>query len=123
MLFDNVSIYSMPFVGVLLILLILSLSNHHRMFTYQLYAKRKKRYSMTNDTTINFKNSHAKIHMNPFNLDTMKYIRNGTVIPLQDDEELIKSEVIVKFPENGSIELRLEQDFDSDNDSDEENDD
>jgi hypothetical protein len=38
-----------------------------------------------------------------------------TRIPLEDDEDLIKSDVSIKFCENNSIELRLEQDLDTDN--------
>jgi hypothetical protein len=35
-----------------------------------------------------------------------------TRIPLEDDEELMKSDISINFCENNSIELRLEQDLD-----------
>ncbi|CAF1267963.1 unnamed protein product [Rotaria sordida] len=93
-----------------------TLSHTRSTFTNQLYMKRKKRYSINNDRN-NFKNSYMTIQMNPFsNLDDIKRIRNGTTILLEDDEELMKSEISLKFYENNAIELRLEQDFDSDND-------
>lgn len=61
------------------------------------YMKRKRRHSKT--PSIN---------------STVKYIPNITRIPLDDDEELMKSEIILNFCDNNSIELRLEQDSDND---------
>ncbi|CAF1273424.1 unnamed protein product [Rotaria magnacalcarata] len=110
--------YSIPFIGIILVIAVLSLSNTRNMFTYQLHTKRKKRYSISYDRN-DVKNSCIKIQMHPFShLDTNKYIRNGTTIPIQDDEELIKPEILIEFSDNDIIELRLEQDFDSDNDGD-----
>jgi hypothetical protein len=99
MFFNNISIYSIPFIGILLIIL-LGLSNPRGMLTYQLHAKRKRRHSQ---------NSFATIPITP----VVKYIPNLTRIPLEDDEELMKSEIASKFC---TIELRVEQDLDSDND-------
>ncbi|CAF2616546.1 unnamed protein product [Rotaria sp. Silwood2] len=122
MFFNSISLYSISFIGIILIIIVLSLSNTRVMFANQLHTKRKKRYSINNDTN-DLKNSYMTIQMNPFsNLDSIKYIRNGIPIPLEDDEELMKSEISLKFYENDAIELRLEQDFDSDNDTNDEND-
>ncbi|CAF1122917.1 unnamed protein product [Rotaria sp. Silwood1] len=123
MLFNSISIYSISFIGIILIIIVLSLSNTRTMFTNQLHTKRKKRYSINNDTN-NLKNLYMTIQMNRLsNIDSIKYIRSGiTTIPLHDDEELMKSEISLKFYENDAIELRLEQDFDSDNEMNDEND-
>jgi len=55
------------------------------------------------------------------NLDGSKYISNVTAIPLEDDEELMKCDIVSNFCDNDSIELRLKQDLDFDNDTDDEN--
>jgi hypothetical protein len=68
--------------------------NTRNLFQYQLHVKRKRRYS---------KNSYTIIPMNPIVI---------TRIPLEDDEELMKSDISINFCENNSIELRLEQDLD-----------
>jgi len=50
------------------------------------------------------------------NLD-VKSIPNIATIPIEDDEELMKSDILSNFCDNDSIELRLEQDLDSDSES------
>jgi hypothetical protein len=94
--------YSIPFICIILII-ILGLSNTRGVFTYQLHAKRKRRHS---------KNSYKTIPMNP----SVKYIPNVITIPLEDDEELMQSDISSNFCDNDLIELRLKQDLDSDND-------
>jgi hypothetical protein len=97
MFFNSISIYSIPFLCIILILII-GLSNHtQNIFQYQFNAKRKRRHS---------KNSYTTIPINPIVI---------TRIPLEDDEEFMKSDISSSFCENNSIELRLEQDLDSDN--------
>lgn len=91
--------YSIPFLCIILIIIIFTLSNSRGMFPY---IKRKRRHSK--------KSSSSTPPITP----VVKYIPNITRIPLDDDEELMKSEIILNFCDNNSIELRLEQDQDSD---------
>jgi len=94
--------YSISFIGIILIIISLSLSNTRSMFT-----KRKRRYSIDN----NSKNSYITISMNPF--------PNVTTIPLEDDDEdLIQCDISSNFCETDSIELRLEQELDADDEND-----
>jgi hypothetical protein len=91
--------YSILSIGIILIIII-GLSYTRGTFTY---VKRKRRHS---------KNSYTTTPINP----VVKYIPNVTRMSLEDDEELMKSEIILNFCDNNSIELRLEQDHDFDND-------
>ncbi|CAF1032050.1 unnamed protein product [Adineta steineri] len=107
---------SIPFIGILLIL-IFGLSNTRYMFSYYLSGKRKKRHSI-NITTNNLHNSFLTIQMHSIlnNIDNPKCIPNvTTIISLEDDEELMKCDISSNFCDSDTIELRLEQDLDSDN--------
>ena len=96
MFFNSLSMYSIPFICILLII-VLGLSNTRNMFNYPLHTRRKRRCSQSLSTRI-------------------APMLNITKIPLEDDEDLMKSDVILNFCETNSIELRLEADLDSDND-------
>jgi hypothetical protein len=89
------------------------------MFTYQLHTKRKKRHSINEDDKKDSQNSCMVIQMNSLsNLNVAKCHSSVTRISLQDDEELMKSDIssisALSFCENISIELRLEHDLDYD---------
>jgi hypothetical protein len=90
--------YSIPFIGILFIIISLSLSN----------TRKKRRHS--NDISP----SYITISMHPFSND--QYIPNVISIPLQDDDEdLIQSDISSNFCDNDSIELRLDADDENDN--------
>ncbi len=92
------------------------------MVPYRFHTKHKKRHSISIDTPVS-KNSSMTIEIKPFsNLYTAKYFRNITTIPIEDDEELMKSETSLKFCAHDTIELRLEQDSESIHNTDDEND-
>jgi hypothetical protein len=90
--------YSIPFIGILFIMISLSLSN-----------TRKKRRDSTDNNP-----SHITISMNPFSND--KYLPNCTTISIEDDDEdLFQSDISSNFCDNDSIELRLDGDDENDN--------
>ncbi len=106
-------VISIPIIGILLIVFI-GLSNTRDLFIRQLYTKQKKRHSLN----INANDSYLTIRMSAFsNLDGSKYIPNVTAIPLEDDEELMKCDIVSNFCDNDSIELRLDQDVEYDNET------
>ncbi|UJR08881.1 hypothetical protein I4U23_013136 [Adineta vaga] len=92
---------SIPFVGILLVIFF-GLSNTRNILVHQLLIKLKKPQSLQYTTNNHSSTSYLAIPM--------------TSIPLDDDEDLMKYDLSSKFSETTSIELRLEQDLDSDND-------
>ena len=117
MFFDITAIYLLPFIGIVLIIIGLSLSNTRNQLIPSIHMKRKQRSSISD-----IRNSPMTIRMNPLTtLENTKCIRNFMSIPLDDDEELIKLDISSKFCDNNSIELRLEQNLDIDNDMHDEN--
>lgn len=92
MFFSSVSIYVLPLLG-LTVLLIIGLIQSRTTST----SKRKRRRS---------KNSYTTISIPP----------QITRITFDDDEDLIKSDIVSQFDDLNSIALRLEQ-FDHENEN------
>jgi len=122
MFLNDLSISSIPFIGIIFLIITLSSSKTIRLFKYQLSTKQKNSQSINNQTN-DTQNSQISIQVNPLSqLDPVNsYQERSTTVPLDDDdEELIKSDIssisASNFCENSSIELRLDQDLEYDND-------
>ena len=116
MFLNNLVICSIPFVGIVFLLVGWTWSNR----LTRLSSKRKKRYSATNGID-SFSSGHVAIHVNPFSqLNDVHSYRQRTVLVTidntDDDEELIQSDLTsisaLSYCEHGGIELRLDQDVD-----------
>ena len=89
---NNISIYTLPIIGVLFVLLSVTYSKTIHLFSYQLSRKSSPVNTHSND-------SHIAIQVNP--METF------------NDDDLIKSDVLsTNFGDNDWIELRLDQDID-----------
>jgi hypothetical protein len=95
----------------------LTFSKTISIFTYQRSTRQRKRHSVNNDMNI-LHDSHILIQVNPLSrLDDVDHSRQqSTTIPFDDDEELIKPDILSSFCENDLIELRLDQDLEYDDD-------
>jgi len=80
--------------------------------------KEKKRQSVNNHTN-DSQNPHISIQVNPFSQLDNHQQQHLTTIPVNvdDDDELIESDISLNFCENNSIELRLDQDVEYDNET------
>lgn len=122
MFLNDLSIYFIPVIGIVVLIIAVSSSRTIRLFKYQLSTKQRKHQSTTNNHTNETQNPPISVQVNPFSqldhIDSNK--QQTTTLSLDDDEELIKSDIssisASNFCENSSIELRLEQDLDYDND-------
>jgi methionine salvage enolase-phosphatase E1 len=107
MFLDNLSTYSVPLIGIVFVIIGLSFSKTISLFTYQQKKQRQPVYH-------HMDKSHVSIQINPFSqLDDINTSQQRlTTLTLDDDEELIKSDIssISSSCENSSIELRLKQD-------------
>ena len=90
---------SIPFVGILLVIYF-GLSNTRNLIVHQFLIKRKQQQQTK--SKYDSSTSYVTIPM--------------ASIALEDDEDLMKYDLSSNFSETTSIELRLEQDLDSDND-------
>ncbi len=119
MFLNDLSIYSIPFIGI--IFLIITLTSSKKLFKYQLSTKQKNCQSVNNQTN-DTQNSQISIQVNPLSQlhPVNSYQEHSTTVTLDDDEELIKSDIssisASNFCENSSIELRLDQDLEYDTD-------
>jgi hypothetical protein len=111
MFLNNLSIYSIPFIGIIFLIISLTFSKTIRLFSSPLSFKRPSVNTQTHD-------SHISIQVNPFS-QLNDYQQRSIALSLDninDDDELIKSDLLTNFCENDSIELRLDQDVEYDND-------
>ncbi|CAF0898034.1 unnamed protein product [Adineta steineri] len=121
MFLNDLSIYSIPLIGVILLIIGMGSFKTINLFKYQSSTKRRKYQYIDNDKN-NLQNSHVAIQVNPFSqLNNIgSYQQYSTVLPLDDDDELIQSDIssisASIFCETSLIELRLDQDTEYDND-------
>ncbi|CAF0841455.1 unnamed protein product [Adineta ricciae] len=126
MFLNDLSIYSIPLIGILILLISISSSKTIHLFTYQLSSKSKKQLNATQSTT-QTPNSHVAIPVSSHpQLDSVDCRSRPITLTLNDDdddEDLIQSDIssisVTNFCDNSSIELRLDQDL---GDDDEDND-
>lgn len=102
MFLNNISLYSLPFIGIIFLVISLAYSKTIHFVTHQLSPKEKKHQSVNNDTN-DSQNLHISIQVNPF--ENQQY---STVADDDDDDELIKSDLLTNFCETDLIELRLD---------------
>ena len=70
MFFNNISMYSIPFIGIIFIIISLSFSKTIHLFSYQLSIKQEKCQSVNN----HINDSHITIQINPFSqLDNYQF--------------------------------------------------
>lgn len=93
------------------------------LFTYQLSDKEKNRQSLNDNNPNDSEHTHLSIELNPSpksNDVVVSYEEQYTILPFDDDEELIKSDILSitasNFCQSHSIKLRLDQDVDYDTD-------
>lgn len=99
---NNISIYTLPIIGVLFAILSITYSKTIHLFSYQLSRKSSSKNIHSND-------SRVSIQVNPVDEQTTLLTLNDD----DDDDDLIKSDVLsTNFGDNDSIELRLDQDID-----------
>ena len=105
-------VYSIPIIGMIFLLISLSFSKTFSLLMHQLSIKRKNCQSV-NHSANDSKNSYISIQVNPLPqlTDVDSSQEKLATLPLDDDEELIKSDTTAiaasNFCENHSIELRL----------------
>jgi hypothetical protein len=118
MFLNNLSIYSIPFIGIIFLIISLTFSKTIHLFSYQL-SRIEKKHQTVNNHTSDSQNSHVSIQVNLLSQidDNRQRTTTTTTLSLDDDDdELIKSDISSNFCENDSIELRLDQDLEYDND-------
>ncbi|CAF0936274.1 unnamed protein product [Adineta steineri] len=107
--------------GVILLIIGMGSFKTINLFKYQSSTKRRKYQYIDNDKN-NLQNSHVAIQVNPFSQlnNSGSYQQYSTILPLDDDDELIQSDIssisASIFCETSLIELRLDQDTEYDND-------
>ncbi|CAF0883932.1 unnamed protein product [Adineta steineri] len=107
--------------GVILLIIGMGSFKTISLFKYQSSTKRRRYQYIDNDKN-NLQNSHVAIQVNPFSQlnNSGSYQQYSTILPLDDDDELIQSDIssisASIFCETSLIELRLDQDTEYDND-------
>lgn len=103
MFLNNISIYTLPIIGILFALISITYSKTIHLFSYQLSQK-------SVNTPMN--ESYISIQVNP--LDSMNHFPSTLLaVDNDDDDDLIRSDMCTtNFGDNDSIELRLDQDTD-----------
>ena len=100
---NNISIYTLPIIGILFVLISITYSKTIHLFSYQLSQK-------SVNTPIN-DSSYVSIQVNP--LDSMSNYPTALLPFDNDDDDLIRPDVFTtNFGDDDSIELRLDQDTD-----------
>lgn len=124
MFLNDLSIYSIPLIGIVILLISISSSKTIHLFTYQLSSKSKKQLNATQSTT-QPSNSHVAIPVSSYpQSDSVDCRSRPVTLTLNDDDDddLIQSDIssisVANFCDNSSIELRLDQDIDDDDDED-----
>ncbi|UJR37360.1 hypothetical protein I4U23_030068 [Adineta vaga] len=124
MFLNDLSIYSIPVIGIIVLVIVIQSSKTISLFKNQLSTKSKKQQSHINHLPNHICDFDMAIQVN--NVDS--YQLQSTALLLDDeDEELIKSDSssisVTNFCDNSSIELCLDQDPDYDDDDDDDDDD
>lgn len=125
MFLNDLSIYSIPLIGIVVLVLALRSSRSVSSLKQQLSSKSRSQRHVSDDDDCTL-NPHVSIDISPLaKSNHIEHYRSRmvTLSPLDDDdddEELIGADIssirASNFGENNSIELRVNQDVDYDND-------
>jgi hypothetical protein len=113
MFLNNISIYTIPVIGILFVIISLTYSKTIHLFSYPLSRRKQEKHHSVNNHT---NDSHISIQVNPLS-QLNNYQIKSTAISFDDDDDLIKLDTSASnFCETDSIELRLDQDLEYDPD-------
>ncbi|CAF3336679.1 unnamed protein product [Rotaria socialis] len=116
------SVYTIPYMRMIFLVISLTVSKVITLITYTLFTKHQD-IQTVNDSASNSKSLFVSIRLNPLTqIDDFDGSQHqSTTLPINDDEELIKSDipsiVASNFCENDTIELRLDQDAEYENEN------
>ncbi|CAF3586310.1 unnamed protein product [Rotaria socialis] len=122
MFLNNMSVYTIPYMRMIFLVISLTVSKVITLITYTLFTKHQD-IQTVNDSASNSKSLFVSIRLNPLTqIDDFDGSQHqSTTLPINDDEELIKSDipsiVASNFCENDTIELRLDQDAEYENEN------
>lgn len=123
MFLNNISIYTIPVIGILFLIISLTYSKTIHLFSYSLSRRKQEeeeKYQSVNNHTND--DSHISIQVNPLSQLDNHQIKS-TIVPFNDDDDddddlIIFDTSASNFCETKSIELRVDQDMEYDNEHD-----